>query len=51
VGVVMVRVVVVVVVAQEVFYISPDLRMSELRESRSVCSSKESTYSRLEKVT
>jgi hypothetical protein len=31
------RVVVVVVVAQEVFYVSPDLRMSELRKSGSVC--------------
>jgi hypothetical protein len=30
-------VVVVVVVAQEVLYVSPDLRMSELRKSGSVC--------------
>jgi hypothetical protein len=37
VGVVVVGVVVVVVVAQEVFYISPDLRMSKLRKSGSVC--------------
>jgi hypothetical protein len=37
VGVVVVGVVVVVVVAQEVFYLSPDLRMSELRKSGSVC--------------
>jgi hypothetical protein len=37
VGVVVVGVVVVVVVAQEVFYIRPDLRMSELRKSGSVC--------------
>jgi hypothetical protein len=37
VGVVVVGVVVVVIVAQEVFYISPDLRMSELRKSGSVC--------------
>jgi hypothetical protein len=37
VGVVVVGVVVVVVVAQEVFYVSPDLRMSELRKSGSVC--------------
>jgi hypothetical protein len=36
VGVVVVGVVVVVVVAQEVFYASPDLRMSELRKSGSV---------------
>jgi hypothetical protein len=27
----------VVVVAQEVFYVSPDLRMSELRKSGSIC--------------
>jgi hypothetical protein len=37
VGVVVVGVVVVVVVAQEVFCISPDLRMSELRKLGSVC--------------
>jgi hypothetical protein len=37
VGVVVVGVVVVAVVAQEVFYISPDLRMSELRKLGSVC--------------
>jgi hypothetical protein len=37
VGVVVVGVVVVVVVAQKVFYISPDLRMSELCKSGSVC--------------
>jgi effector-binding domain-containing protein len=37
VGVVVVGVVVVVVVAQEVFCVSPDLRMSELRKSGSVC--------------
>jgi hypothetical protein len=30
-------VVIVVVVAQEVFYVSPDLRMSELRKPGSVC--------------
>jgi hypothetical protein len=35
VGVVVVGVVVVVVVAQEDFYLSPDLRMSELRKSGS----------------
>jgi hypothetical protein len=34
---VVVGVVVVVVVAQEFFYVSPDLRMSELRKSGSVC--------------
>jgi hypothetical protein len=37
VGVVVVGVIVVVVVAQEVFYVSPDLRMSELCKSGSVC--------------
>jgi hypothetical protein len=37
VGVVVTGVVVVVVVAQEVFYVSPDLRMSELCKSGSVC--------------
>jgi hypothetical protein len=37
VGVVVVGVVVVVVVAQEVFYVSPDILMSELRKSGSVC--------------
>jgi hypothetical protein len=37
VGVVVVGVVVVVVVAPEAFYVSPDLRMSELRKSGSVC--------------
>jgi hypothetical protein len=35
--VVVVGMVVVVVVAQEVFYLSLDLRMSELRKSGSVC--------------
>jgi hypothetical protein len=39
VDVVVVGVVVVVVVAQEVFCVSPDLRMSELRKSQSVCMS------------
>jgi hypothetical protein len=37
VGVVVVGVVVVVVVAQEVFYVRQDLRMLELRKSGSVC--------------
>jgi hypothetical protein len=37
VGVVVVGVVVVVVVAQEVFYVSLDLCMSELRKLGSVC--------------
>jgi hypothetical protein len=37
VGVVVAEVVVVVVLAQEVFYISPDLCMSELCKSGSVC--------------
>jgi hypothetical protein len=37
VGVVVVGVVVVVVVAQEVFCVSPDLRMSDLRKTGSVC--------------
>jgi hypothetical protein len=37
VGVVVLGVVVVVVVAQEVLYVSPDLRMSELSKSGSVC--------------
>ena len=36
-GVVVVGVALVVVVAQEVFYVSPDLRMSGLRKSGSVC--------------
>ena len=36
-GVVVVGVVVVVVVAQEVFCVSPDVRISELRKSGSVC--------------
>jgi hypothetical protein len=35
--VVVVGLVVVVVVAQEVFLVSPDLHMSELRKSGSVC--------------
>jgi hypothetical protein len=39
VGVVVVGVVVVVVVAQEGSYVSPDLRMSELRKSGSVYNS------------
>jgi hypothetical protein len=36
VGIVVVGVL-VVVLAQEVFYVSPDLRMSELRKQGSVC--------------
>jgi hypothetical protein len=34
---VVVGVIVVVAVAQEIFYVSPDLRMSELRKSGSFC--------------
>ena len=42
-GVMVVGVVVVVVVAQEDFYVSPDLCMSELRKSGSVCTQLKTT--------